>query len=57
MAKAPTAQHTLMIVDDEPSQRKLIGGFFPAFGFTIIEAESSEAMHDSLRQHAADMIE
>jgi len=56
MAKAPTDQHTLMIVDDEPSQRKLIGGFFAAFGFTIIEAESAEAMLDSLRQHAAAMI-
>ena len=56
MAKAPTTQHTLMIVDDEPSQRKLIGGFFAAFGFTIIEAESAEAMLDSLSQHAADMI-
>ena len=56
MAKAPTAKHTLMIVDDEPSQRKLIGGFFEAFGFTIIELESAEKMLDSLSRHAADMI-
>ncbi len=45
-----------MIVDDEPSQRKLIGGFFAAFGFTIIEAESAEAMLELLGQQAIDMI-
>jgi DNA-binding NtrC family response regulator len=56
MVKAPTAKQTLMIVDDEPSQRKLIGGFFAAFGFAIIEAESAEAMLDLLGQHATDMI-
>ena len=46
----------LMVVDDEPSQRKLIGGFFEGFGFTIIEAESAEAMLDSLGQQPPDMI-
>ncbi len=56
MVKAPTANQTLMIVDDEPSQRKLIGGFLAAFGFTIIEAESAEAMLDLLGQHITDMI-
>ncbi|TWU51404.1 Transcriptional regulatory protein ZraR [Rubripirellula reticaptiva] len=45
-----------MIVDDEPSQRKLIGGFFAAFGFTIVEAESAEGMLDLLDQHSTDMI-
>lgn len=46
----------LMVVDDEPSQRKLIGGFFEGFGFTIIEAESAEAMLDTLEQQTPDMI-
>ncbi len=45
-----------MIVDDEPSQRKLIGGFFAGFDFTIIEAESAEAMLDLLGQHPSDII-
>lgn len=56
MVKAPTTNQTLMIVDDEPSQRKLIGGFFATFGFTIIEADSAEAMLELLGQHTADMI-
>ncbi|WP_222436105.1 sigma-54-dependent transcriptional regulator [Rubripirellula reticaptiva] len=54
--KAKSAKRTLMIVDDEPSQRKLIGGFFAAFGFTIVEAESAEGMLDLLDQHSTDMI-
>ncbi len=56
MVKATIVKHTLMIVDDEPSQRKLIGGYFGAFGFTIIEAASAEAMFDLLSQHSVDMI-
>ncbi|MCM2373977.1 sigma-54-dependent transcriptional regulator [Aporhodopirellula aestuarii] len=54
--KTKPTKPTLMIVDDEPSQRKLLGGFFATFGFTIIEAESAEAMLDLLAQHAPDMI-
>lgn len=46
----------LMVVDDEPSQRKLIGGFFEGFGCTIIEAESAEAMLDTLGKQSPDMI-
>ncbi len=46
----------LMVVDDELSQRKLIGGFFEGFGFTIIEAESAEAMLDLLGLQPPDMI-
>ena len=56
MTKAPADQPVLMVVDDEPSQRKLLGGFFAGFGFTIIEAASAEAMLESLGQQAPDMI-
>ncbi len=46
----------LMIVDDEPAQRKLIGGFFESLGFKIIEADSAEAMLETLEQQPPDMI-
>lgn len=45
-----------MIVDDEPSQRKLIGGFFSNLGFTIIEVSSAEAMLNEIQQQPPDMI-
>lgn len=54
--KRGSAPPALMVVDDEPSQRKLIGGFFQGFGFTIIESESAEAMLETLGQHPPDMI-
>ncbi len=56
MTKSPAAKPVLMVVDDEPSQRKLIGGFFEGHGFTIIEAASAESMLDSLAQQPPDMI-
>ncbi len=45
-----------MIVDDEPSQRKLIGGFFESFGLTIIEAPSAEVMLETIARQPPDMI-
>jgi len=56
MTKASPHKPILMVVDDEPSQRKLIGGFFEGFGFTIVEAESAEAMFDLLEKRTPDMI-
>jgi DNA-binding NtrC family response regulator len=56
MSKAQRAETVLMVVDDEPSQRKLIGGFFASIGFTIIEAPSAEVMLRSLAQQSPDMI-
>jgi DNA-binding NtrC family response regulator len=56
MTKAPVTTPLLMVVDDEASQRKLIGGFFEGLGFTICEAESAEAMLESLAQSSPDMI-
>jgi DNA-binding NtrC family response regulator len=45
-----------MIVDDESSQRKLIGGFFESQGFAITEASSAEEMLESIERQAPDMI-
>ncbi|QDV24647.1 Transcriptional regulatory protein ZraR [Aureliella helgolandensis] len=54
--KRDSKSPVLMVVDDEPSQRKLIGGFFEGFGFTILEAESAETMLETLAQQPPDMI-
>ncbi|TWU44573.1 Transcriptional regulatory protein ZraR [Rubripirellula tenax] len=54
--KPGSAPPALMVVDDEPSQRKRVGGFVQCFGFTIIESESAEASLETLGQHPPDMI-
>jgi DNA-binding NtrC family response regulator len=56
MTKASATEPVLMIVDDELSQRKLIGGFFESYGFTIIEASSAEAMLEVIAEQPPDMI-
>jgi DNA-binding NtrC family response regulator len=56
MTKASATKPVLMVVDDEPSQRKLIGGFFEGLGFTIIEAPAAEVMLDLIAQQPPDMI-
>ncbi len=56
MTKASSTSPVLMVVDDEPSQRKLIGGFFQGFGFTIMEASSAEAMLEAITAQPPDMI-
>ncbi len=45
-----------MIVDDESSQRKLIGGFFENLGFAIVEVSSAEEMLESIAHQTPDMI-
>jgi DNA-binding NtrC family response regulator len=45
-----------MIVDDESSQLKLIGGFFKSLGFVIVEASSAEEMLESIKRRTPDMI-
>lgn len=46
----------MMVVDDELSQRKLIGGFFADLGFRIVEASSAEEMLEQLPTASPDMI-
>ena len=45
-----------MVVDDEPSQRQLVGGFFTGLGFTVNEVPSAEEMLDLLAGSPPDMI-
>ncbi len=52
----PEKHHTVLIVDDEASQRKLLGGFLQSRGFRVTEAESGEAALESVRSSAPDMV-
>ncbi len=52
----PEKHHTILIVDDEASQRKLLGGFLQSRGFQVTEAESGEAALESVRSSAPDMV-
>ena len=56
MKKAAAADPVLMIVDDEPAQRELMGGFLRRQGLEIIEASSAESMLELLQQRPPDMI-
>lgn len=47
---------TLLVVDDEPAQRMLIGSYFNGVGFKIVEAASAEAMLERLGKQPPDMI-
>lgn len=47
---------TILVVDDEPAQRELLGGFLESLGFRVREAESAEAMLEAVRQAPPDLI-
>jgi DNA-binding NtrC family response regulator len=47
---------TILIVDDEPSQRRLLGGFVESLGYRATEAESAETALDIIRREPPDMI-
>ncbi|TWU34109.1 Transcriptional regulatory protein ZraR [Novipirellula aureliae] len=49
-------KHTLLIVDDEPSQRKLLGGYFTSLGYAVTEAPSAEKMLAILDKATPDLI-
>ncbi len=46
----------IMVVDDEPAQRELIGGFLQRHGMEVLEADSAEAMLAIFPQRRPDMI-
>jgi DNA-binding NtrC family response regulator len=47
---------TILIVDDEASQRRLLGGFLQSRGFHIAEAGSGEAALETVRSSPPDMV-
>jgi len=52
----PEQQRTILVVDDEPSQRELLGGFVESLGFCAKEAASAEEALDALRRGLPDMV-
>lgn len=45
-----------MVVDDEPGQRELLGGFVETLGFAARESASGEVALDMIRQDMPDMV-
>jgi len=50
------SQHTILIVDDEPAQRKLLSGYFSSLGYAVIEAPSAEKMLAIIDKNMPDLI-
>jgi len=53
MAERP---RTILVVDDEAAQRRLLGGFVESLGFHSEEASSAEEALETIRGHAPDMV-
>ena len=47
---------TILVVDDDPSQRELLGGFVRSLGFRVEEAESAEDALESISRQMPDMV-
>ena len=46
----------ILVVDDEPAQREMIGGFLKKQGFEVIAADSAERALELFRQDAFDLV-
>jgi DNA-binding NtrC family response regulator len=49
-------QRTILLVDDEAAQRRLLGGFVESLGFRAQEAPSAEDALEAVRRHPPDMV-
>lgn len=49
-------RHTILIVEDEPDQRRLLGGFLESLGYGIQEAATAEEALDALRTRLPDLV-
>ncbi len=47
---------TILVVDDETSQRQLLGSFVETLGCDVCEAESGEQALDQIRRHLPEMV-
>ena len=52
----PESTRTILIVDDQRSQRELLGGFVESFGFSTAEAASAEEALEAIRRDPPDMV-
>ncbi len=50
------AKRTILVVDDEPSQRDLLQGFLSNCGFEVAEAESGEAALRIIKERRPDLV-
>jgi DNA-binding NtrC family response regulator len=50
---AATDKRTILIVDDEPEVRKLVGAMVSRHGFDVISADSGEAAIQEYQKHGA----
>ncbi len=53
MSDEPT---TILVVDDDPSLRSLVGEFLAAHGYKVFEADGGAAMRDVLAREAVDVV-
>ena len=49
-------RRTVLVVDDEPSQRQLLGGFVESLGYRAEQAASAEAALEAIRRGPPDMV-
>ncbi len=49
-------RHTILVVDDEASQRELLGGFVQSLGIEVREAASGEEALESMEHQPPDMM-
>ncbi len=49
-------KHTILVVDDEASQRELLGGFVQSLGIAVREAASGEEALESIERQMPDMM-
>lgn len=47
---------TILVVDDDPSLRRLVGEFLAAHGYRVFEADGGTAMRDTLGREAVDVV-
>ena len=47
---------TILVVDDDGSQRELLGGFVESLGFRAEEAGSAEVALDTIRRNPPAMV-
>jgi len=52
----PERKRTILVVDDEASQRELLGGFVESLGFCAREAASAEEALDAIRRETPAMV-
>jgi DNA-binding NtrC family response regulator len=56
MAYMADGPRTILVVDDEAAQRRLLGGFVESLGFRAQEASSAEEALEAIRGRSPDMV-